>query len=92
MPKRQIDAEKKECFGRLEAVFPMGKEGLRVVPERCFKCMERIACLKAALASPEGIEMQWGMIERDPEKGWKGRLRRWSKRKALSRRRKGGNG
>ena len=92
MPERQVDDSKEACFGKLDVVFPVGRNGLREVPEGCFECSERVACMKAALASPVGIEMQWGLLERDPEKGWRGRLKRWSERKELNRRQKGGNG
>ena len=92
MPERRVDVLKEECYGRLDVVFPAGTEGLREVPERCFECQERVACMKAALASPEGIEMQWGMVERDSEKGWRGKIKRWSRRKELNRSQKGGNG
>jgi hypothetical protein len=92
MPERRKDDLKEVCFGRLDVVFPEGAEGLREVPEGCFRCHERVACMKAALASPEGTDMQWGMVERDSEKGWRGRIKRWSRRKQLSRGQKGGHG
>ena len=92
MPERRVDVLREGCFGRLDVVFPAGTEGLREVPEGCFECEERVACMKAALASPEGIEMQRDMVERGSEKGWRGRIKRWSRRKELNRTLKGGNG
>lgn len=92
MPKRRIHDLREMCFGRLDVVFPVGTKGLREVPKQCFECDERVACMKAALQTPEGIEMQWDLAERDSEKGWRGSIKRWSIRKQLSRDQKGGNG
>ena len=75
----------KACFGILEEVFPEGDEGLREVPQACFDCPERVLCLKAALKTKEGLEMREGMLDRGPVGGLAGRLRRWSRKKELSR-------
>jgi hypothetical protein len=77
--------EKKDCFGILEKVFPVGDRGMREVRAACFQCPDRVACLKAALDTREGLEMQLDALERQPSAGFRGRLQRWSRKKALSR-------
>lgn len=75
---------KKDCYGVLERVFPMGKEGLREVREECFRCPLKTPCLKAALVTREGLEMRSQNLERMVEIGLVGRLKRWSRKKELS--------
>jgi len=58
-----------DCFGVLDRVFPMGKEGLREIVPECFNCPDRKACLQ----------------DRAPANGLSGKLRRWSEKKQLSR-------
>jgi hypothetical protein len=77
--------EKKECFGILDRVFPVGDKGLREVTPGCFQCTLRVSCLKEALTTREGIEMRTEMLDRSPVSGIFGRIRRWSERKELSR-------
>ncbi len=36
------------CYGVLEKVFPRSQGGLREVRERCWNCLERVECLRAA--------------------------------------------
>jgi len=74
-----------ECFGILERVFPGGKEGLREVPPGCFECSSRMACLRAALLTSEGVRMRIEMVDRAASKGMMGRLEQWSRRKELNR-------
>jgi hypothetical protein len=80
-----IIMEKKECFGILDRVFPIGERDLREVPAECFECSERISCLKEALNTSEGIEMRSKNLERMPSGGLLGRVQRWSQKKELSR-------
>ena len=82
--------EKKECFGILEKVFPMGKDGLREIVPECFQCPGKKECLQAALNTREGLEFRSGLLERSSTSGLTGRLRRWSEKKALSRQMKPG--
>ncbi len=77
--------EKKACFGILEKVFPMGKDGLREIVPECFQCPNKKECLQAALKTREGLEFRSGILERAPANGLTGRLRRWSEKKSLSR-------
>jgi len=76
----------RDCFGVLDKVFPMGKRGLREIVEGCFECRDRKACLKAALATKQGLEFRSDLLLRVPASGIIGRLRRWSDKKELHRR------
>ena len=76
---------KKDCFGVLDNVFPMGKEGLREVLPGCFECGEKTACLQKALATREGLEFRTHILDRTSQAGLIGKLKRWSERKELSR-------
>ena len=76
---------KKECFGILSKVFPFNEQGYREVTPECLACQKRVACLKEALATKEGIEMRAEVLERTPVRGLMGRIQRWSQKKELSR-------
>jgi hypothetical protein len=80
--------EKRECYGVLDKVFPMGDEGMREVPPRCQECSGRVACLRTAMSTPEGIALRAEMGNRAPAKGIWGRLQAWSMRKELYRMKK----
>ncbi len=72
-----------ECFARLEKVFPLNpRDGLRHSPPECQACPHKVACLRAALASPQGAAVPRG----GAAGGGLGRmirgLRRWSALKA----------
>jgi len=69
--------EKKDCYGILDKVFPFGEEGLRQVLPGCFKCPDRLPCLKAAINTKEGCEMRSNNLEKIPVKGVLGRIKRW---------------
>jgi hypothetical protein len=75
----------KPCFGKLDEVFPMGTEGLREVVPTCFGCPDKTACLRAALATEQGLTLRKEAIDRSEPRGFVDRIRRWSERKALSR-------
>ena len=77
--------KEKGCFGILPRVFPVGAEWLREVPPGCLECSFRIACLRAALLTPDGVQMRFEMVDRAASKGMMGRLERWSRKKELSR-------
>jgi hypothetical protein len=79
---------KKDCFGILDKVFPMGSEGLREITSECRQCPERVSCLKQALSTQEGIALREAVLDRAPMGGLMGRLNRWSQKKELSRLRK----
>jgi len=77
--------EMRECFGILDKVFPVTDRGLREVVPECFQCPERVSCLKTAISTSEGIEMRSELLAKNTAGGLKGRLHRWSEKKALSR-------
>ncbi|HDI78290.1 MAG TPA: hypothetical protein ENF54_01475 [Desulfobacteraceae bacterium] len=79
----------KNCFGNLNRVFPIGRDGLREVPKECLDCEERVQCMKTALNSPEGIRYKEELIRRRGENSIWDRLKRWSYRKTLHRMNKG---
>jgi hypothetical protein len=80
--------EKRDCYGILDKVFPMGDEGMRQVPPLCQECSGRVACLRTAMSTPEGIEVRAERVDRAAAKGIWGRLQMWSIRKELHRTRK----
>lgn len=73
------------CFGQLDKVFPVGEEGMREVPSTCFACPRKTSCMKAALATMEGLSFRGEILGRAEAKGLLGRLRRWSRKKELTR-------
>jgi len=82
----------KDCYGKLDLVFPMGRQGLREVPEGCFACPERTACMRAALKTKPGIAMQEEAVDRSTASGLRGRVLRWSRKKELERMARGKEG
>lgn len=83
--KYSMAESKKDCFGVLDKVFPMGKEGLREIVPGCFDCPDRKSCLQKALTTKEGLAFKNELLDRAPAKGLAGRFRRWSDKKQLSR-------
>ncbi|MDB9823193.1 hypothetical protein OAC89_05790 [Deltaproteobacteria bacterium] len=77
--------EKKDCFGILDKIFPLGDKGLREIVPECFDCSDRILCLKEALKTKEGVDMRVGILDRIPASGLVGKIRRWSQKKDLNR-------
>jgi len=74
-----------ECFGDLDRVFPLREDGLREVPPECFGCEQRTECLKQALNTAKGISFRMEKLTQAEEHGLVGKLKRWSRRKTLSR-------
>lgn len=77
--------DKKDCFGILDKVFPMGAEGLREIAHECRPCPEKVLCLKQAVSTREGIQMRESVLDRAAMGGLVGRLSRWSQKKELNR-------
>jgi len=77
---------KKDCFGILDKVFPMEKEGLREIVPDCFDCPDRKKCLQSALNTEQGLVFRSELVDRSPASGLVERFKRWSDRKDLSRR------
>lgn len=76
----------KSCFGILEKVFPVGKEGLREITPACFDCPDKKECLQEALNTEQGLMFRSEVVDRAPATGLIGRFKRWSDKKDLSRR------
>jgi len=76
---------KKDCFGILEKVFPVKEHGLRETLPECFKCPDRVLCLKQAMNTKEGLKLREELIDRAAEGGLIGRFQRWSRKKELER-------
>jgi hypothetical protein len=74
------------CFGRLDAVFPMEKEGLRTTPEACRECVHKIVCLRAAMQGVDGLKVKAEVVDRAYASGMITFMERWSKKKDLDRR------
>ena len=74
----------KDCFGDLDKVFPIGTESLREVPQACFACAKKKACLQTALTTKKGLVLRSEIAERAPVKGIAGRLKRWSEKKTFT--------
>ncbi len=79
-----MTTNQKNCFGDLDKVFPMGKEGLREIVQSCFDCHKRKACLQAALDTKQGLEFRNELLDRIPVSGLVGRFKRWSEKKELN--------
>ncbi len=76
---------KKDCYGILDKVFPVGSNALREITPECFHCPERTSCLKSALYTEEGLNMRGEILDRAATSGLIGRLQLWSQKKELSR-------
>jgi hypothetical protein len=81
---KMIESQK-DCYGVLDRIFPVGKEGLREIVSECFNCPYRKSCLQAALKTKEGLILRSEVLDRVPATGLSGKLRRWSEKKQLSR-------
>lgn len=77
-----------DCFGVLESVFPMGKDGLRTTPAACFPCVFKTECLRAAMEGKEGIEVHEELVDRAYSSGMMKFLERWSRKKQIHRKKK----
>jgi len=85
-----MTAKRKSCFGRLEKVFPPGSDGLRHSPEQCLQCRLKTECLKTAITGSHGIRVREEQLRRAYDSGMIGFFERWSRKKALARRKKKG--
>jgi len=78
------------CFGKLDKVFPLAKDGLRHTPEGCMTCLCKTECLREAVRGPEGIKVEEERVKRAYGSGTISFFERWSKKKSLERQKKGG--
>ncbi len=87
------ESEKKQpmlpdCYGRLDIVFPMAKNGLRDSPLACRACVFKTECLRDAMSRKEGLAVREEQVDRAYRGGMMGFFERWSKKKALDRKKK----
>ncbi len=75
------------CYGKLDVVFPEGKDGLRESPESCFLCFYKTRCLKEAMKSNEGIVIQEKILEKAEDSKLITFFERWKRKKYLSKKR-----
>lgn len=68
-----------DCFADIDTVFPVGADGLRQSPPGCLACEVKVECLKTALNTPRGSQVDRGGQGRKTVAGkvLKG-FRRWS--------------
>src|SRR4030042_2404443 len=85
-----IEGEKTHpyCFGKLECVFPMGKDDMRSSPESCFYCIFKTECLRSAMRDADGLKVREESVDRAYESRMIGFFERWSIKKDLRRRMK----
>ena len=76
------------CYGKLEEVFPLGEDGFRNVPESCLVCIYKTRCLRSAMAGAEGLSVKEERVDQAYEAGMIGFFDRWSRKKALHKKKK----
>jgi hypothetical protein len=76
------------CFGELDAVFPLGEDGLRHSPAPCLPCEHKTLCLRSAMDTSGGLDAREEVVDRAYTSGVIGFFERWSKKKNLKRRKK----
>lgn len=79
------------CFGKLDNVFLLGKDGLRHTPESCMVCFCKTDCLRTAVKGPEGVKVEEERVKRAYGSGTMGFIERWSRKKALTRQKRHGD-
>ena len=77
-----------DCYGKLDIVFPMGKDGLRHTPQSCMACQLKTDCLRAAVTKNQGITVKQEMVDRAYASGNMGFLKRWAMKKSLAQKKK----
>ena len=89
MPKPHFGAFKKgehrPCFGKLDVVFPIGKNVFRNTPETCLACSCKTECLRSAINRPEGLKVRESAADRAYEAGMMKFIERWSIKKNIHR-------
>lgn len=76
------------CFGTLEKVFPVTRNGLRETPDDCmYLCAHKTACLRTAMAGGQGVDVQEELIQRREKAGMISFFERWSRKKKLHKKR-----
>lgn len=76
------------CYGNLEVVFPLSKNGLRETPTTCLQCRHKTACLRSAMAGAQGLEVHQEFVDRAYSSGRITFWERWSRKKIIERSKK----
>jgi hypothetical protein len=74
------------CFGKLDNVFPMEKNGLRNTPESCLGCFCKTECLRSAMGKSGGLKVKEENLNRAYDAGMLSFWERWSQKKEIHRR------
>ena len=77
------DKKNTECFGDLQAVFPLGKDGLRHTPDSCLECKDKTECLRTAVQGTDGVKVREERLSRAYDSGTIGFFERWARKKEL---------
>ena len=78
-----MENKRPECFGDLDQVFPMTKDGLRHSPDTCKVCNYKPDCLKTSVAGGNRIVVEEEKLDRAYRSGKIGFMRRWLRKKSL---------
>jgi len=76
-----------DCFGNLDKVFPLTRDGLRRSSKECVACDRKVRCLKAAVSSENQAMIEEEKVDRAYKSGRISFFERWSKKKILHNRR-----
>jgi hypothetical protein len=77
-----------DCYGRLEIVFPLAENGLRDSPLACRACVFKTECLREAMRREDGLAVKEEQVDRAYRGKMIGFFERWSKKKALHRKKR----
>lgn len=79
------DSSPPECYGDLETVFPLCRNGLRETPQDCMPCAHKTDCLRTAIGKASGYSVREEMVDRAYRGGVIGFFQRWSQKKNIHR-------
>ena len=78
-----IKKNKPDCYGILDVIFPLKKNGLRETPDHCHLCSFKVDCLKSAVYGDDGFQLKDEIVDREYNSGQISFFQRWSKKKLL---------
>ena len=80
--------ERPFCFAKLEIVFPKGEDGLRHTPESCMFCACKTECLRSAMATKDGLDVEQERVDRAFQSKTITFFQRWSAKKRIAEKKK----
>ena len=86
------DKKNTECFGDLQTVFPLGKDGLRHTPDSCLECNDKTECLRTAVQGTDGVKVREERLSRAYDSGTIGFFERWARKKELQQKKRKATG